>query len=285
MALRELALRRTADRVEDDVQAYRSRPLDRARLEDRGGAPVLHRPERRRRARRARARRCSPQQLGGLVARGLRRDAGAAAAAEGAARAHPARAQARRGARRDDGDAAGRRAWRGAVVDYAREHNLSKIVHGRTTGRASGGRRARWRSSSASCARRRPDRDRRAAGRGARAGARPTRDDAGRRGACRAGRATLVAAARLRLLTTAATSPLAARARPAPTSSCCSCSPCVGVALRLRARPGGARGVRQRRWPSTSSSCRRTLSFAVTDVQYLLTFARDARGRRWSSGS
>ena len=30
MALRELALRRTADRVEDDVQAYRTRPGDRA---------------------------------------------------------------------------------------------------------------------------------------------------------------------------------------------------------------------------------------------------------------
>ena len=44
MALRELALRRTADRVEDDVQAYRDRPGDRARLEDRGIAALLRRP-------------------------------------------------------------------------------------------------------------------------------------------------------------------------------------------------------------------------------------------------
>ena len=47
MALRELALRRTADRVEDDVQAYRIERVDRAGVEDRGRAAVLHRAARR----------------------------------------------------------------------------------------------------------------------------------------------------------------------------------------------------------------------------------------------
>ena len=49
MALRELALRRTAERVEDEVRAYRSGEVDRAHMEDRGIAAVLHwaRPRRR----------------------------------------------------------------------------------------------------------------------------------------------------------------------------------------------------------------------------------------------
>ncbi len=100
MALRELALRRTADRVEDDVQAYRVDRSIEPGVEDRGGAALLRRPGRERRAHRPR-RGAAAAAARGLVARGLRRDAGAAAPAQGAARAHPARREARRGAGRD----------------------------------------------------------------------------------------------------------------------------------------------------------------------------------------
>ena len=147
MALRELALRRTADRVENDVQAYRvERSIGRVWKTE---AAVLccigpHDERRARGAQRGAARAAAR----GLVARGLRRDARAAAPAERAPRAHPARRQARRGAGRDDGGAAERTVAE-AVVEHARAAQPVEDRHGPPPGEllAAGARRSR--SSSA----------------------------------------------------------------------------------------------------------------------------------------
>ena len=84
------------------------RQVDRARLEDRGFAAVLHRSRSRRRRRRAQ-RRAARHAARRRVDRRLRRDAGAAAAAGARARAHPADGQARAGVRREDRDPRRRR--------------------------------------------------------------------------------------------------------------------------------------------------------------------------------
>ena len=115
MALRELALRRTADRVEDDVQAYRvDRAIGRV-WKTESAVLCCVGPGDGRRAHRAQ-RRAAGAAARGVVACRLRRDAGAAAPAERAARAHPARGQAGRGARRDHGGAAERATSPRAVV-------------------------------------------------------------------------------------------------------------------------------------------------------------------------
>ena len=179
MALRELALRRTADRVEDDVQAYRSDKAIEPRLEDRGIAPVLRRA-------RCPARRCRPQRRAARdparrrMDRGLRRDAGAAAAAGRRTRAHPAHGEARPGAGRDDRDPRRARHPARCVVDYARTHNCSKVS-------SAAARRQRAAVAAAPCsatrrdarARHRPDRDRPRRGDDAPKGRRPSADAAG----------------------------------------------------------------------------------------------------------
>ena len=149
MALRELALRRTADRVEDDVQAYRSdKSIERVwKTEasllccigpDAGGEHVVRSAAR------------LAKQLERRVDRGLRRDAGAAAAAGRAARAHPAHGQARAGSRRDDRDPRRRRCRRGRSSTTRATHNCSKVVVGRSRARARGRGRAACARASAS---------------------------------------------------------------------------------------------------------------------------------------
>ena len=114
MALRELALRRTADRVEDDVQAYRSDKAIERVWKTEAFAAVLHRPRTRRRrrgAQRGAPRRGSSASTGRpsyvetpalqrLSARGTRADS--------------QDRQARAGIRREDGDSGRRRCGGGS---------------------------------------------------------------------------------------------------------------------------------------------------------------------------
>ena len=103
IALRELALRRTADRVEEDVQSYRAEAGDRSRLEDRSFVPVLHRSAARWRARGAQrcpARNAAQCRLDGCI----RRDAGTAKAFVCSARAHLEDGQVGPGPGCDNGD-------------------------------------------------------------------------------------------------------------------------------------------------------------------------------------
>ena len=138
MALRELALRRTADRVEDDVQAYRADKAIAPRLEDRGVAALLRRSRGRRRPRRAQ-RRPPRDAARRRMDRRLRRDAARCAPARGGAGADPAHGEARAGARRADCHSLGRATRGAAIVDYARSHNCSKLIVGRNTRGARGG--------------------------------------------------------------------------------------------------------------------------------------------------
>jgi two-component system sensor histidine kinase KdpD len=99
LALREIALRRTADVVEDEVQKYRAEQAIGAVWKTQGNLLCCIGPNPgaehvvRSAARPREPARCS-------VDRGLRGDAGAAAPARGGARAHPAGREPRRGARR-----------------------------------------------------------------------------------------------------------------------------------------------------------------------------------------
>ena len=107
MALRELALRRTADRIEDDVQAYRvDRSIGRVWKTEAALLCCVGPGEYAEHIVRGTA--LLSQQLAVSWHAVYVETPALAAAPQGAARAHPARAQARRGAGRDHGGAAER---------------------------------------------------------------------------------------------------------------------------------------------------------------------------------
>ena len=143
MALRELALRRTADRVEDDVQAYRSDRVDRPGVEDRRRAAVLHRPAAKAPSTWCAAPRSWRRQLAVtwhavyVETPALQRLDG------GAARGHPADRQAGRRNWAPAPPCCRRRASPRRWSSYARQHNLSKLVLGAQRARGAGGRAAR----------------------------------------------------------------------------------------------------------------------------------------------
>ena len=271
MALRELALRRTADRVEDDVQAYRVRQVDRPRLEDRGVAAVLHRPGRRRRARRAQrgAARAAARRRRGTPSTSRRRRCSACRRASASASCAPS-SWPRTSARR-------RRCCRAAiaaaeVVDYARSTTCSKLVVGRTRGEPRGrGARGTRAAARRARARRRPDRDRRA---GAAQPASPRGADVDDDGAIRAARASGCATSGRSL---ACLAHGAHRARAAAVLR-------PGQHRHAVPARGGLVALRCGRGPAVLAAFLNVaafdfffvpprLSFAVTDVQYLLTFA------------
>ena len=153
IALREIALRRTAEHVEDDVAAGASSSRPRrsaAGLEHLGRAPACVGPRRGRRASR-----CAPRRgwraAQRALACGLCRDAAPAAPARCARATASSRAQAGRGTGCRDGGAAGVDVGRGTGRARARL-NCATLVVGRTAGaglarwwpRHAG--RARWRA-------------------------------------------------------------------------------------------------------------------------------------------
>ena len=159
MALRELALRRTADRVEDDVQTYRSdRSIDRIWKTESallccigpGGAEHV-----------VRSAALLAQQLAVswhavyVETPALQRLPGSAPPA------HPRGGQARRGARGDDGDPAGRAGGDGRRRLRAREQPV-QARHGSQPGEPLAPGRHLGAAARQARRRRRPDRDRRA---------------------------------------------------------------------------------------------------------------------------
>ena len=144
IALRELALRRTADRVDDEMQAYRRDAVDRAGLADREALLVCIGPRRARRAAWCAARRAWRRQLDvPWHAVYVETPACSAWPRRGAQRILR-RAQAGAGAGRRARPRCRRRAWPQALVDYAREHNLSQAgARPRRRPLAPGGRDAR----------------------------------------------------------------------------------------------------------------------------------------------
>ena len=248
------------------------RPLDRSHLEDGVGAPVLHRPGASA-EHVVRSAALLAQQLAVGLARGLRRDARACSAC-------PRRRRERILRRRSNSPrSSGRRprsSLAGQVADdrsssYAREHNLSKLVMGHN-------RASLWRPAGTLAqqlgrlaARRRPDRDRRA-GRPhwtSRAGGR-RRAAEGRRASAGAGRLSRgVAGLRAQALRSSSRS----RAfSPRPTSSCCTCLPSSASRCAMGAGPAAfAAFVNVLAFDYFFVPP--TLSFAVADLQYVITFA------------
>ena len=281
MALRELALRRTAERVEDDVQAYRTdKSIERVwKTED--VAAVLHRP-----------RRAGDEH----VVRSAARLADAARASTGTRRT--SRRRACSGCRRASASAScarssSRRTWArrprscraatsaDALVEYARD---AQLLEGRR--RPAPGARAGWpwrarHGAAASASWRRTSTSSRSAAatpggaiaepnRDAEAGADPRRD-----------------AKRLRYLL--ARSSRAWR-RPRWQRRLHAYFDLANIVMlflltvvlrRAEARAAGRRSSRRSSTsrPSTSSSCRRSFSFAVTDVAVPADLRGDA-GRR-----
>ena len=246
MALRELALRRTADRVEDDVQAYRSdKSIERVwKTEDSllccigpgpGGEDVV----------RSAARLAT--QLGVdwtavyVETPALQRLAGTRA------RAHPADRQARAGPRRDDRDPR-RQRRRPPIVEYARTHNCSKVVVGASAAIAAlavgvAARRSRIGELA-------PDIDLIEVGRGAAPPGRASRDVAtpsGRRSAARRqARCATCGRVAACLATTLVATPLLPLLRSRQHRDAVPADGGAGRA-EVGTRPGGAGGVRQRR--------------------------------------
>ena len=281
MALRELALRRTADRVEDDVQAYR---VDRSI--DASGRP-----------RRALLCCIGPRDGAEHVVRSAALLAQQLAVSwhavyvetpalqrlpEGAPRAHPARPSSwpRSSARRPRCCRAA--AWRRRSSSYAREHNLSQARHGPQPGQPLAAGRHAGAAARQARRRRRPDRDRRAGARAADVPSRrPTRRCRSRRAPAGAGRLRRRAAG------------LRASARR---SSCRSrrvldlanivmlyLLAVVGVALRSgagrRCSPPSSTC-----WRSTSSSCRRAVVRA-SPTSSTCSPSRSCWWSAWSSAS
>ena len=276
IALRELALRRTADRVDDDVQAYRRDQSIARGLEDRGvaaGAASGPAPAATTSCAAPRGwRRSSTSHWH----RGVRRDAGAAAPAGRASAQRILRTlKLAAGAGRRDRDARRRAIAGAAVVDYAREHNLLARSW-------SGASRARALAAVAARASRdrigalAPDIDviagrraREAPRRRERAAATPSES---RHAPLQAPGGYAVGAASSCGADHAGRDAAACRTSTWPTSSCCSC----WRSCWSRCSSGAAR----RCWPPSVSVAAfdfffvpPRFSFAVSDVQYLLTFA------------
>ncbi len=123
IALRELALRRTADRVDDQMLQYRRDQFVVAGLANPGFAARLHRH-------RCRGGKDRPhhgarrQPAGSAVARHLHRNPGFAAAVRGEPPSYPAQPQAGRGTGCPDGDAVGQRCRRGGGQVCPRSQSL-----------------------------------------------------------------------------------------------------------------------------------------------------------------
>ena len=131
MALRELALRRTADRVEDDVQAYRTDKAIERGVEDRSIAALLRRAPPRQPTTSCAALPGSPTQLGVewtavyVETPALQR----LPPAERERILRTVKLAQELGA--TNGHPVGRATPPRAIVDYARTHNCSKVIVGR----------------------------------------------------------------------------------------------------------------------------------------------------------
>ena len=256
LALRELALRRTAERVDDDMQRVpraqrgRARCGDRASRSWRASGPATPARSWCARAARLAAQLDAPWHAVYVETPALQR-----AARRSDRERIEAHAAARAGARRDDAIAGRRRTWRRRSSPTRASTTSRRIVLGQADAARAGRGGARWpivcgapapTSTCSQIARRAlPRRTRR---RGRRPSERAT--------PCAVARATRWRGDRACAVTTAVAAPLLRRARARQHRRCCSCWRSCCVAVRFGRGPRcSRRSLSVAR--STSSSCRR----------------------------